>query len=395
MRVPNAAKRDVRRLAAITATPWSLHEAEQPTVVFREQAERREAVDPPMPMARRVYTKPKDITMYGYTSGCPTCEHEMKFGPNRTSKPHSAACRSRIMLELAKTPEGQKRLAAAAERMDRVAGELGREMADAASARPAAQGEEVEIAPSSSTGAAVRAQVGPSDDSSNPFLVRDVAPKAAEPSAVDRRLPEPAYPGVPTAEAERLVASERLVESAHEPMDPGMDIDLVDEEKPSSRLLGGTARFIACRDLNVKPIDREREVDPCVADGSRQVGRTDREGSCRSTGTLVHIDPCESKSRTDKEDCPEAATVARATDFPEAFDRGEVEQKRVVDPTTPSCIDRSGSIDGGDTNLVFESELEELQRLLDLRQRDRLDKSAYEIMAVRPKVFTRLGHDYD
>ena len=60
-----------------------------------------------------------DFEDFGYTSGCPRCDHELKWGPGRTSRPHSERCRSRIMAELAKTDVGRLRLGLAADRMDR------------------------------------------------------------------------------------------------------------------------------------------------------------------------------------------------------------------------------------------------------------------------------------
>ena len=45
--------------------------------------------------------------------------HERRYGPGRTTKGHSDACRSRIIVELSKTPEGQRRLEVADERINR------------------------------------------------------------------------------------------------------------------------------------------------------------------------------------------------------------------------------------------------------------------------------------
>ena len=42
-----------------------------------------------------------------------------------TSKPHSQTCKSRILAELAKTPEGKARIAQASERIDRTVAERG------------------------------------------------------------------------------------------------------------------------------------------------------------------------------------------------------------------------------------------------------------------------------
>ena len=158
LRVPNADKFDSSKVAAVKVNPWSLHVPKQPDVVFRDQVEKREeAAEAPTRNARRVYIKPADIAQFGYTSGCPKCEHEMKYGAGRCTIAHSETCRRRIMEELAKTPEGQARIARAVERIDRTTAELG-EQWRADIPQPAAQGEKVEAADS------VRAQVGSSID---------------------------------------------------------------------------------------------------------------------------------------------------------------------------------------------------------------------------------------
>ena len=78
-------------------------------------------------MARQVYIKPKDLEEHGLTRGCPRCDHQLRYGPGRTGKPHSQVCRARIMAELAKTTAGRLRISAATDRMDRTVGELGQQ----------------------------------------------------------------------------------------------------------------------------------------------------------------------------------------------------------------------------------------------------------------------------
>ena len=58
------------------------------------------------PTGRKVYIKGEDIRAYGYTIGCPTSDHERRYGSGRTIKGHSDACRARIVTELTKTPQG-------------------------------------------------------------------------------------------------------------------------------------------------------------------------------------------------------------------------------------------------------------------------------------------------
>ena len=50
--------------------------------------------------------------------GYPKCDHFLKYNSWGT-RPHSSACRSRIVTELAKTEEGRSRLGMAAERLDK------------------------------------------------------------------------------------------------------------------------------------------------------------------------------------------------------------------------------------------------------------------------------------
>ena len=68
---------------------------------------------------RKVYIKSEDTRAFGYTIGCPKCDHDRRYGPGRTTKGHSDACRTRIIAELSKTPEGLRRLNAADERVNR------------------------------------------------------------------------------------------------------------------------------------------------------------------------------------------------------------------------------------------------------------------------------------
>ena len=142
MRLPNAQKWCKDSVAKVTKTPFQLHVDLGPEVIFREKKVEDEAVAAKEPtIVRRVYTRKADYEQFGFTSGCPRCEHEMKYGPGRTTRPHSERCRARIMDELAKTESGCASLGVAADRMDRaLAAHL--EQNDARQAL--AQGENVE-----------------------------------------------------------------------------------------------------------------------------------------------------------------------------------------------------------------------------------------------------------
>lgn len=99
----------------LNVTPYDEHKTRDQGVAFQDREEKPEDKDVPRrkQMARRLYTKAKDFRAYGYTVGCPKCDHERRYGPGRTTKSHSNACRDRIMSELVKTPEGRRRIAAA------------------------------------------------------------------------------------------------------------------------------------------------------------------------------------------------------------------------------------------------------------------------------------------
>ena len=126
LRMPGAEKWNKDALVRVGCTPYDLHQPREPEVIFREKTgEKVEAPEQLISMARQVYIKPKDIERYGLTRGCKKCDHERTYGPGRTSAPHSKICRDRIMKELAKTDEGQARIAAAATRLDMTVSELG------------------------------------------------------------------------------------------------------------------------------------------------------------------------------------------------------------------------------------------------------------------------------
>ena len=126
LRMPEANKFDKDELGKIASTPWDLHKPRDLEVVFKEKKEATgEVLQDKVAISRQVYIKPADLERFGLTKGCPRCEHQISHGPGRTSKPHSHRCRARIMDELAKTPEGQARIGAAADRLDRTAADMG------------------------------------------------------------------------------------------------------------------------------------------------------------------------------------------------------------------------------------------------------------------------------
>ena len=98
IRVPKANKWNKDSVAQIQATPWSLHVPRDTDVVLKEKknVEQQDLKDK-ITVARQVYIKASDLVEFGLTRGCPKCDHEISYGPGRTSKPHSQTCMARIM----------------------------------------------------------------------------------------------------------------------------------------------------------------------------------------------------------------------------------------------------------------------------------------------------------
>ena len=104
MRMPAADKWSKDALSSISATPYSLYTPREPEIVFRDATDaQRPQLDPKVALSRQVYIKPADIERFGLTRGCPKCDHELNYGPGRTSKGHSKVCRDRIMGEMSNT----------------------------------------------------------------------------------------------------------------------------------------------------------------------------------------------------------------------------------------------------------------------------------------------------
>ena len=127
-RKPNPLKLDKDDLAEVGVTPWSLHVPKVDEVIFRDpKVSDKDDFKEKTAIARQVYIKPSGFPEFGHTRGCPKCEHELSYGPGRTSRPHSQRCRARIMGELAMSAAGPRRIAAAAERLDRTVVEMGQQ----------------------------------------------------------------------------------------------------------------------------------------------------------------------------------------------------------------------------------------------------------------------------
>ena len=173
-RVSDSEKWNAQPLQRVDKSPKALHEPRGEEVVFRERTD--PAAEPPAPkllVSRDIYLKRSDFDQWGLTVGCPRCDHERAYGPNRTKQGHSQACRRRIIAKLAETPAGQARIASANQRMDKQVYDM---------SRAGAQGEDVGIAPDENV------VPNTADFSTNP---RDAA--ASSSSSSGTRAPNP-YP---------------------------------------------------------------------------------------------------------------------------------------------------------------------------------------------------------
>ena len=153
LRVPEEQKWNLEMLQSVSATPFDEHQVREPEVVFRQEGQKEEVAKPQAVVARRVYIRAPDLEAFGHTRGCPRCEHELKYGPNRSGKPHSDICRARIMGELAKTEQGRLRLQSATNRLDTTIAEMGERML--------AQGEETQVVPAVHTPLGTELEVVP------------------------------------------------------------------------------------------------------------------------------------------------------------------------------------------------------------------------------------------
>ena len=122
MRMPDVQTFDPDRIAPISPTPWSIHEAANPDRVFVEKTvtEKPEEI---IMKARKMHIRQADLDAFGYTAGCKKCQSILGRGKGETSTPHSDICRAMTMAKMAKTDEGIVRLARMNERVDRYVAE--------------------------------------------------------------------------------------------------------------------------------------------------------------------------------------------------------------------------------------------------------------------------------
>ena len=63
-------------LADVRATPWDLHKAREPEVIFKpREATEEENFEAKQSLSRQVYIRAGDLIEHGMTRGCPKCDH--------------------------------------------------------------------------------------------------------------------------------------------------------------------------------------------------------------------------------------------------------------------------------------------------------------------------------
>ena len=63
-----------------------------------------------MKEVRRTPILRADLEAYGYTEGCPRCDHASRYGYGRTGRNHSEQCRSRIYEDMLSSERGRLRI---------------------------------------------------------------------------------------------------------------------------------------------------------------------------------------------------------------------------------------------------------------------------------------------
>ena len=106
LRMPEPLKWSLEAVRAVSATPWSVHEAQKPGVIQHDPTiEPALRSEEKITQVRRLYIRQADLMRHGYTKNCPICQHMITHGTNTGSMPHTEECRQRITEEVAKMPE--------------------------------------------------------------------------------------------------------------------------------------------------------------------------------------------------------------------------------------------------------------------------------------------------
>ena len=83
--MPDVQKFDRARIAAISSTPWSIHETANPDGVFVEKSVKDDPGIENVVKARKMYIHQVEIDAFGYTPGCRKCLSIFGRGKGDTS----------------------------------------------------------------------------------------------------------------------------------------------------------------------------------------------------------------------------------------------------------------------------------------------------------------------
>ena len=391
MRLPQEQKFCAARVAEVDVTPQSMYrnEPREPQAVLRPRAPEAPApqrVDPDAPRAaRRMYIRQDDIIRFGFTDGCPRCQHARRYGFNQTTLQHSAACRARVEGELAKDEAGQRRLARVEQRMHEHAAEEGERILRDQQRPHASVGE---------SGDRPRgdADSGPSDALRAPPS-SSARPPASRPREPPRFLPprflserEDVADGADDHRGAHLPSPERNAQYSpprgdtpiHEPNndengnEPGMDLDIVD-----------------CRDVLFAAARRPRKAKgPCVAAGGALDRASDRRAERRTTSHGLSVDGGSGSQGTHGADTVSSSEPpsektgvgVRGPDPPVTFDRvrGEAQAQAQCDSgreSTPVAVDQ-----GAQSSDEHECELRDIVRLYCVEMRREARQRQNEVL---------------
>ena len=89
--MPDVQKFDRDRIAAISSTRWSVHEAANPDGVFTEKTAKGKPEENIM-KAQKMHIRHADLDAFGYTPGLQKCQSILGRGNGETTTPHSDIC---------------------------------------------------------------------------------------------------------------------------------------------------------------------------------------------------------------------------------------------------------------------------------------------------------------
>ncbi len=111
----------VEELKAVSATPWSIRNVDEPsTIDFGAETEKNDVPTESTPIIpRRLKITMGTLRDFGYTDGCRQCDHIRAFGEVKGGVPHGERCRTRIVKAMEETEKGIAKIKEVNERLDR------------------------------------------------------------------------------------------------------------------------------------------------------------------------------------------------------------------------------------------------------------------------------------